>query len=403
MTDTVAPRPASRTSRAARRTTPAARRNRRRTAADAGLLVAAAAFVLPLAWVVLSALDPHASLRVKVPDGVTLDNFDAILTPEITFTPLLNSLILCGGATLLTVVCAVLAAYPLSRFRSRLNRPFLLTILFATSLPITAIMVPVYALFVRVNMIDTMQGTIFFFAASQLPFAIWLMKNFMDGVPKELEEAAWTDGASSFQSLLRIVLPLMGPGVAVVTVFSFVMMWGNFFVPFMLLLSPDQMPASVSINDFFGNRGMVAYGQLAAFSIVYSTPVVLLYVLISRRLGGGFALGGAVKGRSRGVGRGRTRVRAPPYVPTIRIAGRTARSQHRRGPLRCGACADPHPARASRALRSTPSPPAGCVPPSTWDPSTSPTAYGSRTGCRTSPPTSSSPGSGGPPCPRGRS
>ncbi|MGV9280868.1 carbohydrate ABC transporter permease [Streptomyces sp. NPDC003730] len=293
MTGPLTSRPAS---RAARRTTPAARRNRRRTAADAGLLVAAAAFVLPLAWVVLSALDPHASLRVKVPDGVTLENFDAVLTPEITFTPLLNSLILCGGATLLTVVCAALAAYPLSRFRSRLNRPFLLTILFATSLPITAIMVPVYALFVRVNMIDTMRGTIFFFAASQLPFAIWLMKNFMDGVPKELEEAAWTDGASSFQSLLRIVLPLMGPGVAVVTVFSFVMMWGNFFVPFMLLLSPDQMPASVSINDFFGNRGMVAYGQLAAFSIVYSTPVVLLYVLISRRLGGGFALGGAVKG-----------------------------------------------------------------------------------------------------------
>ncbi|MFD7247655.1 carbohydrate ABC transporter permease [Streptomyces massasporeus] len=274
----------------------ASRRTTRRLAADAGLLVVAAAFVLPLAWVVLSALDPHADLRVKAPDGLTLDNFDAILTPEITFTPLLNSLILCGGATLLTVVCAALAAYPLSRFRSRFNRPFLLTILFATSLPITAIMVPVYALFVQVDLIDTMQGTIFFFAASQLPFAIWLMKNFMDGVPKELEEAAWTDGASAFQSLLRIVLPLMGPGVSVVTVFSFVMMWGNFFVPFMLLLTPDQMPASVSINDFFGNRGMVAYGQLAAFSIVYSTPVILLYVLIARRLGGGFALGGAVKG-----------------------------------------------------------------------------------------------------------
>ncbi|MEU2916284.1 carbohydrate ABC transporter permease [Streptomyces massasporeus] len=274
----------------------ASRRTARRLAADAGLLVVAAAFVLPLAWVILSALDPHANLRVKAPDGLTLDNFDAILTPEITFTPLLNSLILCGGATLLTVVCAALAAYPLSRFRSRFNRPFLLTVLFATSLPITAIMVPVYALFVQVDLIDTMQGTIFFFAASQLPFAIWLMKNFMDGVPKELEEAAWTDGASAFQSLLRIVLPLMGPGVSVVTVFSFVMMWGNFFVPFMLLLTPDQMPASVSINDFFGNRGMVAYGQLAAFSIVYSTPVILLYVLIARRLGGGFALGGAVKG-----------------------------------------------------------------------------------------------------------
>ncbi|MET7604687.1 carbohydrate ABC transporter permease [Streptomyces avermitilis] len=280
--------------------TPASRRVSRRTAhrlaADAGLLVAAAAFALPLAWVVLSSLDAHAGLEVKVPDGLTLDNFDAVLKPDITFTPLLNSLILCGGATLLTVACAALAAYPLSRFRSRLNRPFLLTILFATSLPITAVMVPVYALFVQVNLIDTLMGTIFFFAASQLPFAIWLMKNFMDGVPKELEEAAWTDGASSFQSLIRVVLPLMGPGVAVVTVFAFVMMWGNFFVPFMLLLTPDQMPASVSINDFFGNRGTVVYGQLAAFSVIYSTPVILLYVLVARRLGGGFALGGAVKG-----------------------------------------------------------------------------------------------------------
>ncbi|GAA3817125.1 carbohydrate ABC transporter permease [Streptomyces coacervatus] len=274
----------------------ASRRRSHRLAADAGLLAVAATFALPLAWVLLSSVDPHADLRVKAPDGLTWSNFDAILTSDITFTPLLNSLILCGGATLLTVVCAALAAYPLSRFRSRLNRPFLLTILFATSLPITAIMVPVYALFVQVNLIDTMQGTILFFAASQLPFAIWLMKNFMDGVPKELEEAAWTDGASSLQSLVRIVLPLMGPGVAVVTVFSFVVMWGNFFVPFMLLLTPDQMPASVSINEFFGNRGMVAYGQLAAFSIVYSTPVILLYVLIARRLGGGFALGGAVKG-----------------------------------------------------------------------------------------------------------
>ncbi|MEU8929746.1 carbohydrate ABC transporter permease [Streptomyces sp. NPDC048409] len=275
---------------------PRNRRRSRRLAADLALLVVAAAFVLPLAWVLLSAVDPHADLRVRIPDGFTFANFDAILTPDITYTPLLNSLILCGGATVLTVACAALAAYPLSRYRSRFNRPFLLSILFATSLPITAIMVPVYALFVRVDLIDTMQGTILFFAASQLPFAIWLMKNFMDGVPKELEEAAWTDGAGPAQSLVRIVLPLMGPGLAVVTVFAFVMMWGNFFVPFMLLLSPDQMPASVSINDFFGNRGMVAYGQLAAFSVIYSTPVILLYVLVARRLGGGFALGGAVKG-----------------------------------------------------------------------------------------------------------
>ncbi|NDZ78707.1 carbohydrate ABC transporter permease [Streptomyces sp. SID10853] len=272
------------------------RRTRRRLAADAALLVVAAAFVLPLAWLVLASFDSSANLRVRVPASPTLDNFSAVLTDEITFTPMLNSLVLCGSATVLTVVCAVLAAYPLSRYRSRFNRPYLLTILFSTCLPITAVMVPVYGLFVQVNLVDTVYGTALFLATSQLPFAIWLMKNFMDGVPKVLEEAAWTDGASMPQTLRRVVLPLMGPGAAVVMIYTFIMLWGNFFVPFMLLLSPDQLPASVTIFTLFGNYGSVAYGQLAAFSILYSTPVLVLYILISRRLGGGFALGGAVKG-----------------------------------------------------------------------------------------------------------
>ncbi|MEU7258697.1 carbohydrate ABC transporter permease [Streptomyces rimosus] len=272
------------------------RRARRRLAADAALLAVTAAFAVPLAWLVLSSFDTEATLRVKVPGSPSLDNFSAVLTDEITFTPMLNSLLLCGSATALTVACAALAAYPLSRYRSRFSRPYLLTILFSTCLPITAIMVPVYALFVRVNLIDTLYGTALFLATAQLPFAIWLMKNFMDGIPRVLEEAAWTDGASWFQALWRVILPLMGPGVTVVTIYTFAIMWGNFFVPFLLLLTPDQLPASVSIFTFFGNYGAIAFGQLAAFSVLYSTPVVLLYVLISRRLGGGFALGGAVKG-----------------------------------------------------------------------------------------------------------
>ncbi|MEV8567772.1 carbohydrate ABC transporter permease [Streptomyces sp. NPDC051322] len=273
------------------------RRTTERLAIDAALLVVAAAFAVPLVWLALSSVDPHAGLRVRIPDSPGLSNYSDILTEDITFRPMLNSLILCGGATALTVAAAALAAYPLSRYKSRFNRPFLLTVLFTTCLPITAIMVPVYGLFVQTDLIDTMYGTALFLATSQLPFGIWLMKNFMDGVPMVLEEAAWTDGASGLQTLRRIVLPLMGPGVMVVTIFSFIMMWGNFFVPFMLLLTPDQLPASVSLYNFFGNRGgQVAFGELAAFSIIYSTPVVLLYVLISRRLGGGFALGGAVKG-----------------------------------------------------------------------------------------------------------
>lgn len=290
-----APRPRA-FPRMPRARTALSRRTRQRLAADLGLLVVAAAFVIPLLWLLFASLDAEATLRVKPPGSPTLENFSAVMTDEITFTPMLNSLLICGGATALTMLCAALAAYPLSRFRSRFSRPYLLTVLFTTCLPITAVMVPVYGLFVQINLIDTMYGTAFFLATSQLPFAVWLMKNFMDGVPVVLEEAAWTDGASWLQSLLRVILPLMGPGITVVTVYSFIMMWGNFFVPFMLLLSPEKFPAAVSIFTFFGNYGAVAFGQLAAFSILYSTPVVLLYILIARRLGGGFTLGGAVKG-----------------------------------------------------------------------------------------------------------
>jgi multiple sugar transport system permease protein len=260
------------------------------------LLAIGVLFVLPLLWVLFASINRTAGLRVEFPTSPTLGNFKAVLNTDTTYRPVLNGVVLCGGAALLTMICAVLAAYPLSRFKSKFNRPFLLTVLFCTGLPITAVMVPVYGLFVQLNLVDTLGGTIMFMATSSLPFAIWLTKTFMDGVPISLEEAAWVDGAGSMQALRSIVLPLMWPGIAVVLIFTFIGMWGNFFVPFMLLLSPERLPASVSIFTFFGNFGSIAFGELAAFSILYSTPVLLLYILIAKRLGGGFTLGGAVKG-----------------------------------------------------------------------------------------------------------
>ena len=267
-----------------------------RAVANGVLVVVALCFAVPLVWLVLASVDPSATLSAKVPEEFTLDNFRAVLTPEISFIPLMNSVVLSGGCAIVTVVVAILAAYPLSRYRMRITKPFLYGILFGTCLPITAMMVPVYSLFVALDLIDSIGGTVFFLAATSLPMAIWMAKNFMDAVPISLEEAAWTDGASMFTTLWRIVIPLMRPGIAVVFIFVFIQAWGNFFVPFVLLLSPDKVPAAVSIFNFFGQNGAVAYGQLAAFSIVYSVPVIALYVLVSRGLGGGNALAGGIKG-----------------------------------------------------------------------------------------------------------
>jgi multiple sugar transport system permease protein len=267
-----------------------------RAVSNGVLLLVGVAFALPLVWLVLASVDERATLSIKLPSSLSLQNFAEVMTPEKAFIPLMNSLILSAGCAIITVVVAVLAAYPLSRYRMRVNKPFLYGVLFGTCLPITAMMVPVYSLFVAFNLIDSMAGTILFLAATSLPMAIYMTKSFMDSVPVTLEEAAWMDGASMMATLTRIVVPLMRPGLAVVFIFVFIGAWGNFFVPFVLLLSPDKLPAAVSIFAFFGQYGSVAYGQLAAFSLLYSVPVIALYVLVSRVLGGSSALAGAVKG-----------------------------------------------------------------------------------------------------------
>jgi multiple sugar transport system permease protein len=253
-------------------------------------------FLAPLLWLIFAALNAKATLGVSLPSPPTLTNFRQVLTGQQTLRPLLNGLILSGGAGIVVMIVSTLAAYPLSRYQMRFKRPFLYVILFSTGLPITAIMVPVYGVFVQLNLLDSLTATTLFLASTTLPFAIWLTKNFMDGVPIGLEEAAWVDGASSMQALRRIVLPLIVRGVSVVGIFTFILTWGNFFVPFILLTSPGKLPASVTIYQFFSQYGQVAYGPLAAYSVIFTMPVVVLYLLVQRTLGGAFNLAGATKG-----------------------------------------------------------------------------------------------------------
>lgn len=271
-------------------------RRRGRWLANIVLVVLGVVFVVPIAWIVLSSINPAATVSMSIPDGVTFDNFAQVLTFNQSYLPLWNSAIISFGTAALTVVVGILAAYPLSRFNMRFQRGFLYSVLFGSCLPITALMVPVYAMFVQLKLLDSLLGVVLFMTATSLPMAIWMLKNFMDSVPVSLEEAAWVDGASPMRALAQIVLPLMRPGIGVVFIFVFTQAWGNFFVPFVLLFSAEKMPASVAIFQFFGNHGAVAYGQLAAFAMVYSVPILVLYLLMQRLTGSSFALAGGVKG-----------------------------------------------------------------------------------------------------------
>jgi multiple sugar transport system permease protein len=272
------------------------RRGPSRVAVWIALLIIAVAFFLPFMWLIVASIQPGAALSAHITWHFSARNFTDVLNVDTVYRPMLNSFVISAGTALITVAAAVLAAYPLSRYRSRFGRILMYSILFSTGLPITAIMVPVYTMYSQFELTDSVPALILFMAASSLPFAIWMMKNFMDGVPVSLEEAAWTDGAGWFQSLRRIVLPLMVPGLTVVFVFTFVLQWGNFFVPFILLQAPESQPASVTIYTFFSTYGQVAYGQLAAFAILYTAPVVLLYSAMARVFGGAFSMTGAIKG-----------------------------------------------------------------------------------------------------------
>ena len=175
---------------------------------------------------------------VALPQEWSLGNFEAVLNEDTTYRPMLNGFILCGGATLLTLVCSVLAAYPLSRYQSRYKRPFMLTILFTTGLPITAIMVPVYGFFVQIDLIDTFTGTILFMATTSLPIAIWLTKNFMDAVPIEgggLTTAPPHAGAAHDRAALMAVISCCD--------LTFIHLW-EFFVPFISAVVTTSCPRS---------------------------------------------------------------------------------------------------------------------------------------------------------------
>ena len=239
-------------------------------------------FLVPLLWPILASFNPSASLSVTIPRPFSLINYQTILTNGLVARPFANSLILAVSTMLLVIILASLAAYPLSRYQFRFKGPLMYTILFISSLPILALVTPLYAMYVSLNLVDTLQGVILFFVASSLPFSIWLMKNFLDAVPFELEEAAWIDGASTFQGLFRVVLPIAAPGIAVVGVWSFLVAWTNFFVPLIILESSDLFPAAVHIYNFFGAYGQVNYGQLAAYAMLYALPAVVLYTLVSR-------------------------------------------------------------------------------------------------------------------------
>jgi multiple sugar transport system permease protein len=258
------------------------------------LVVLGCAFVLPMLWMLLASVDTGPGWAIALPERLTIAHFRNVVERG-GLHSFVNSLYLAGMTTVFTTVAAALAAYPLSRRHIPLRRTFLFAILFAAGLPVTMLLVPVYQLYVKFGWLNSLFTTSLFLAATSLPFGIWLMKNFIDAVPGELEQAASLEGCGTFQTLVRVVLPLALPGLSVTAIYTFINAWGAFLVPLVLDSNPDDQPGPVTIYNFMGSHGF-DFGQLAAFSLMFSVPVIVLYLVMSRFFTGAFSFGGAIQG-----------------------------------------------------------------------------------------------------------
>jgi multiple sugar transport system permease protein len=256
------------------------------------LVVIGLLFAWPLVWVVFAAFSQNPDWQVSWPSW-TLINFRAVSDGGYLRT-LVNSAELGLLSMIVATVPAIPAGYALARRRIPARNGLMVGILFLTAVPIGIVVIPLYEFFSSYNVLGLVPAGLFL-GATNLPFAIWLITGGIQAVPQALEEAAIAESASLPQRMLRIVLPLSAPSIASAAFLSFINGWGAFLVPLVLISDPGQQPAPLALFNFV-HVGTTQYGQIAAFSILFSLPVVIVYLCATRFISGGFALAGSLQG-----------------------------------------------------------------------------------------------------------
>ena len=289
-------RPISAAAARTRRPIPPAVRRRRfltEVGNHAALIAVSIMFLLPMAFIVLTALMTDS--QAKTPDfwphpfqwGNFLDVFDRI--PLLRYT--LNTVTISTLATVGVVVSCIPVAYALSRMRWRGRNASFLVVLSTIMLPVQVTIVPLYILFVRFGWIGTMKPLIvpLFFGDA---FTIFLLRQFFLTIPSELSDAARVDGASEFQIMTRVIVPLAKPAIAAVALFQFLYSWNDFFSPLLFLIQdPDKWTLSLALSEF-RSQYHVEWNLTMAAAVLFVMPVIILFFLAQRAFIEGVTLTG---------------------------------------------------------------------------------------------------------------
>jgi N,N'-diacetylchitobiose transport system permease protein len=269
-----------------------------RVALNSAGVVIAVLFGFPTYWMLTSAFKPSTALLTPdydlIPLSVTFDNFVSAWAQPGFLTHLTNSLIVTVGAVLCSLVAGVLAAFPLARLSFRGRKGFLLLVLIAQMAPMEALFIPMFLLMQDAGLLNKLPSLLLVYFAITLPFTVWTLRGFVQGIPFELEEAAMVDGCSRFGAFRTVVLPLLGPGLVATSVFAFITAWNEFLYALVFMRDRDKQTLPVWLSTFktvFGTD----WGGIMAASVMYALPALVFFLLVQRKLVSG-ATAGALKG-----------------------------------------------------------------------------------------------------------
>ncbi|MFI6477243.1 carbohydrate ABC transporter permease [Nonomuraea sp. NPDC050663] len=267
----------------------------------AGILVFLFA-VFPVYWMVATAFKSNNQIFttdfIPFPTEPTLDHvsrvFDKGVAGNSIWVYLKNSVIVAVSAVVIGAVFSLLAATAVARFRFKGRVPFLILLLVAQMVPAEALLIPLFLNLQRLGLYDQLFGLVVVNVGMTLPFGIWMLRTFVAAVPKELEEAAWIDGASRFTTFWKVLFPLVAPGLVATSIFSFITTWNEFIYAFTLMKDSTSYTMPVAVQYFFGQRG-TDWGGIMATSTLMTIPVIGFFLLVQRRMVSGL-VAGAVKG-----------------------------------------------------------------------------------------------------------